>query len=64
VAPDIDSPSAERSREVCPFCQGAQACALMRTVFCVYLRCGMCNQIWTVPERRALARATDVSRVF
>jgi hypothetical protein len=54
----------QRSREVCPFCQAAQAQALLRTVFCVYLRCGTCNQVWTVPERRALPRPTDISRVF
>jgi hypothetical protein len=64
MVPDSESLHEPRTRETCPFCQTVDAHALMRTAFCVYLRCGACNQIWTVAERRALPRATDHCRVF
>jgi hypothetical protein len=50
--------------ELCPSCGAANAQALTRIGLCVYLSCENCHQVWSIPERRLLPRATDKTRVF
>jgi hypothetical protein len=53
----------ESVRELCPCCGTANVEGLTRTGLFVYLRCEKCQQVWTIPERRSVPRASDRSRV-
>ena len=54
----------DQSATQCPECGGASVVSVTVTSMCVYLRCRDCSHTWSIPERRAGTRETDVSKVL
>ena len=54
----------DQSATQCPECGGTSVVSVTVTSMCVYLRCRDCSHTWSIPERRAGTRETDVSKVL
>lgn len=50
-------------RQSCAGCGQAEVKAVTVTSMVVYIRCQLCGEVWTVPERRKRSRTGDPSRI-
>jgi hypothetical protein len=53
---DQSAENTATSRTRCPRCGEREVVLGTKTVFFVYLRCSLCFEFWSIPERRAHAR--------
>ena len=58
----METLAAGAEKQVCPSCRDGQIKRTTLTSLVVYFRCEMCGNVWSIPERRAIPRATDPRR--
>ena len=52
----------DSAKQHCPKCNAAEARTLLRMRPFVYLRCGACGFVWSIPDRRQGYRPDDALR--
>ncbi len=56
-----DSPESRVERTPCPRCGSLSTVLGTLTERFVYLRCGVCQEVWAIPERRRFPRAMEAT---